>query len=124
SVTLGASAAERRNAVTLDADSARAFGVGTTGALVALLPYTFPRSARNEATLSLRGARREQVAVTLDGLPLTDPATGLADLADIPLVALGGMTVAPGSDPIGTGPGAAGGVLALHTGAGTVVSTR
>lgn len=120
----GASSVGARNAVTLDVDSARTLGAGSTGALIALLPYTFPRGARHEVSVSLRGARREQVAVTLDGLPLTDPATGLADLADVPLAALGAVTVAPGSDPVGTGPGAAGGVLALHTGTGSIASVR
>lgn len=108
----------------LATDDARALGASTAGALVALLPYAQPRSARGEVSVSLRGARREQVAVTLDGLPLTDPATGIADLADVPLAVLGGATVAPGSDPLGTGPGAVGGVLALHTGDGTVTSVR
>lgn len=121
SVWAGAGA---RNAVTLSVDSARALGASTTGALVALLPYTFPRSARGEVTLSLRGARREQVAVTLDGVPLTDPATGLADLADVPLAALGAVTVSPGSDPLGAGPGAAGGVLSLQSGRGSIASLR
>ena len=128
SVTVAPSSASAgpgtRNAVTLSVDSARAIGASSTGALVALLPYTFPRSARGEVSLSLRGARREQVAVTLDGLPLTDPATGLADLADIPLVALDAVTVSPGSDPLGVGPGAAGGVLALQSGRGSIGSLR
>jgi len=109
---------------TLAIDDARTLGASTAGALVALLPYAQPRSARGEVSVSLRGARREQVAVTLDGLPLTDPATGVADLADVPLAVLAGATVAPGSDPLGTGPGAVGGVLALHTGDGTVTSLR
>ncbi len=113
-----------RNAVSLAVDSARASGAHSTGSLVAMLPYTFPRSARGEVSLSLRGARREQVAVTLDGTPLTDPATGLADLADVPLVLLGSATVAPGSDPILNGPGAAGGVLSLQSGTGSIMSLR
>ncbi len=108
----------------LAVNDARALGAVTAGALVSLLPYTQPRSARGEVSVSLRGARREQVAVTLDGLPLTDPATGIADLADVPLAVLGGATVAPGSDPLGVGPGAVGGVLALHTGEGTVAAVR
>lgn len=109
---------------TLAVNDARALGAATAGALVSLLPYTQPRSARGEVSVSLRGARREQVAITLDGLPLTDPATGIADLADVPLAVLGGATVAPGSDPLGVGPGAVGGVLALHTGEGTVAALR
>jgi hypothetical protein len=113
-----------RAAATMEVAEARALGVGSTGALVALLPFAQPRSARGEVAVSLRGARREQVAVTLDGLPLTDPATGVADVADVPLAAIGGASVAPGSDPLGAGPGAIGGVLALHGGMGSLASAR
>lgn len=119
-----AAAEGRHAAATLDVDEARTLGVGSTGALVALLPFAQPRSARGEVAVSLRGARREQVAVTLDGLPLTDPATGVADVADVPLALLGGASVAPGSDPLGVGPGAIGGVLALQGGAGSLASAR
>ncbi len=117
-------ALQARNAVSISVDSARALGAHSTGSLVALLPYTFPRSARGEVTLSLRGARREQVAVTLDGVPLTDPSTGLADLADVPLALLQSVTVSPGSDPIASGPGAAGGVLSLRSGNQSVAMVR
>lgn len=115
---------DARNAVSIAVDSARASGAHSSGSLVSMMPYTFPRSARGEVSLSLRGARREQVAVTLDGTPLTDPATGLADLADVPLVLLESATVSPGSDPLVSGPGAAGGVLSLQSGTGSVMSLR
>ena len=124
SVTREVATGSERNAVSLDAATARVHGATTTGALLTLLPFAQPRSARGEVSVSLRGTRREQVAVTLDGLPLTDPATGLADVADVPLAILGGATVAPGSDPLGAGPGAVGGVLALHSGDGTHLASR
>jgi hypothetical protein len=124
SVTREVATGGERNAVALDVATARVHGVTTTGALLSLLPFAQPRSARGEVSVSLRGTRREQVAVTLDGLPLTDPATGLADVGDVPLAILGGATVAPGSDPLGAGPGAVGGVLALHTGDGSHLASR
>lgn len=108
--------AERR------ADDARRLGATTTQDLLAQLPFTNLRSARGETNLSLRGARREQVVVTLDGLPLNDPATGVADLADLPLAALGSATVTLGADPLGAGSGASGGVIALTAGAPRVAS--
>ena len=108
--------AERR------ATDARRLGATTTHDLVAQLPFTMLRSARGETNLSLRGARREQVVVTLDGLPLNDPATGVADLSDLPLAALGAATVTLGADPLGAGSGASGGVLALTAGAPRVAS--
>lgn len=103
---------------------ARAAGASSTNALLALLPYTSTRTARGETGLSLRGARREQVAITLDGMPLNDPATGLADISDIPLAGLQSATVTLGADPIGAGSGATGGVLALTSSAQRVLSVR
>jgi hypothetical protein len=123
-VTQESAATNAPNAVALDAAAARLHGAGSTGALMALLPFVQPRSVRGDVTVSLRGTRREQVAVTLDGVPLTDPATGIADLADVPLGIIGGATVAPGADPLGAGPGAIGGVLALHTASGGYASAR
>lgn len=113
-----------RTSATVGVQEARARGIASVNALIAAMPYTAPRSARGESGLSLRGARREGVVVTLDGLPLNDPATGTADVSDIPLVLLGSATVALGSDPMGAGPGASGGVLALHSTTGRVISLR
>lgn len=121
---IDANAETCRRGTSLSSERARALGATTTGGLVALLPYTFPRGRRGDVGVSIRGARQEQVVVTLDGLPLNDPATGLADLADVPLLALGGATVIPGSDPLGAGPGALGGVLALQSGTGSALSAR
>ncbi len=109
---------------TLVADDARRAGAASTAALVDRLPFTQVRSARGASTVSLRGARREQVVVTLDGLPLNDPSTGVADLSDIPLVALGSASVTLGADPLGAGPGASGGVLSLSTAADRLLAVR
>ncbi|MBY0489252.1 MAG: TonB-dependent receptor [Gemmatimonadaceae bacterium] len=111
-------------AVSQGAADARMRGAGSTSALLTLLPFTQLRTARGETGVSLRGARREQVVMTLDGLPLNDPATGVADVSDIPLAALGSATVAPGADPVGAGLGASGGVIALTTRAQQLVSLQ
>jgi outer membrane cobalamin receptor len=103
---------------------ARERGVSTLNGVIALLPYTSLRSARGESGLSLRGARREQVVITLDGLPLNDPATGVADVNDVPLAALQSITVRPGADPLGAGSGASGGVLALTSASQRLLSVR
>ena len=95
--------------------AARERGAVSLNGLLGLLPYTTLRAARGESGLSLRGARREQVVVTLDGLPLNDPATGVADVSDLPLVSVATAAVIPGADPIGAGSGASGGVVALTT---------
>lgn len=108
----------------LSTDVARDRGIVTMNGLIGLLPYTTLRSARGESGLSLRGARREQVVITLDGLPLNDPATGIADVGDVPLVAIQSATVTPGADPVGAGGGASGGVLALTSAAERLVTMR
>lgn len=109
---------------TLTGQAARERGMTTMNGLLALLPYTSLRSSRGESALSLRGARREQVVVTLDGLPLNDPATGVADVSDLPLVAVQSASVRPGADPLGTGSGATGGVLALSSASQRFASVR
>lgn len=113
-----------RTTSTLQTTDARTAGASTVQAVLALMPFTNLRSARGETGLSLRGARREQVAITLDGMPLNDPATGIADVSDIPLAGVQSATVALGADPIGTGAGATGGVLALTSSAQRLVSMR
>jgi len=109
---------------TVTVASARRAGVGTTTGLLALLPFVALRSARGESGVSLRGARSEQVVIMLDGMPLNDPATGIADVSDIALSSLGSATVALGADPLGVGPGASGGVLALESSAQRVIAAR
>lgn len=106
---------DARLTVARSVDEARALGATTAAGAVAQLPFVAARSARGEQTLSLRGARAEQVVVALDGLALNDPATGVADISDLPLAALGAMAVRPGSDALRYGSGAAGGVVELHS---------
>jgi len=113
-----------RTTAALQTTDARIAGASTVNAVLALMPFTNLRSARGETGLSLRGARREQVAITLDGMALNDPATGIADVSDIPLAGLQSATVALGADPVGTGAGATGGVLALTSSAQRVASMR
>lgn len=120
-VTTSDARAGRLEAVALVAD-ARAAAVPNLASLLATLPFVTTRGARGDATLSLRGARAEQVVVTLDGLPLNDPATGAADVADLPLVAIGSVRVVPGADAVGAGSGAVGGVVALRSGDGSTMT--
>lgn len=103
---------------------AREAGAGTTAGLLAMLPFVAVRGARGEATLSMRGSRAEQVAVTLDGLVLNDAGTGRADASDIPLAALGDARARPGTSGVTAGSGAVGGVVALSSGDGDLLSVR
>lgn len=109
---------------TVRASDAQARGAASTADIIEQLPLTTMTAARGETGLSLRGARREQTAITLDGLSLNDPATGVADVGDLPLSAVGSATVTLGADPLGAGPGANGGVLALTSAAANQVTLR
>ncbi len=117
-------AAVARTVVTVSTSTARRAGAGTVSQLLEQLPYVSMRASRGETGLSLRGSRREQVVVTLDGLALNDPASGIADVADIPLATLSSATVALGADPVNGGSGAAGGVIALTRAAQRVMSAH
>lgn len=68
--------------------------------------------------LSIRGSRPQGVLVLLDGLPLNDPVTGIADLSVVPLESLGSATLLRGAGSARYGSGALGGALILTTGYG------
>ncbi len=119
--TSGTADAPARNSALRSVTAAREAAQPTLAAMVAAMPGVGARSARGEATWQLRGARAEQVLVTLDGVPLNDPATGIADAADFPLAALGSVRVVPGANGAAGG-GAVGGTIALTSGDAPVLS--
>lgn len=104
------------------AADARMLGGTTAADLAGSLPFVATRTVAGRTSLSVRASRAEQVVVVLDGIPLNDPASGVADPGDIPLVAIAAATVATGSDVPRYGNGATGGVLSLSSAGGTVLS--
>ncbi|NOT35374.1 MAG: TonB-dependent receptor [Candidatus Eisenbacteria bacterium] len=65
------------------------------------------------STVSLRGAPSNQVAVYLDGVPLTTAAYGTANLADVPLGDIERIEVWRGASPLLMGVAPGGGALNL-----------
>ena len=63
---------------------------------------------------SVRGSRSEGLLVLLDGLPVNDPLTGVADLSRIPVATLETAVLVRGASPR-FGSGAIGGVLLLES---------
>ena len=122
SVAVRDSTSVARLSVTRSTTDLHEQGTRTTGGAIAAMPFVSARNSRGESVISVRGARAEQVLVTLDGMPLNDPATGRADVSDVPLAALGGITVTPGAAATSFGSGASGGVVALTSGDAGVVS--
>lgn len=97
-------------------------GIRSLPDALATMPFVSTRGGHGESSLSLRGSRPEQVLVLIDGMPLNDPATGRADVSDLPLAALEGVSVTPGAAAAQFGSGASGGVVALRSGGGTTAS--
>nr|WP_263429917.1 TonB-dependent receptor [Nannocystis pusilla] len=65
------------------------------------------------SALSLRGSSAQQVALFLDGVPLSSGSGGVVNLADLPLDALGAVTIYRGLVPIAYGGAALGGAVDL-----------
>ena len=113
SVTVRDSARSIRSEVTRTIAASRAAGAVSLPDALMSLPFLQSRSARGGVTLSMRGGRSEQLLVTLNGVPLNDPLTGVASVGDIPLSALSAITVRPGAPEAREGSGT--GVLALRS---------
>ncbi|MBA3559355.1 MAG: TonB-dependent receptor [Gemmatimonadaceae bacterium] len=121
-VDVRAPAAASRHIALVEVRSIETEGVTSSRDLATRLPFVSARSSRSGVALSMRGSRPEQVLVLLDGVPLNDPATGAADMSDLPIAALGGVAVIPGASAATLGSGASGGVLALSSGAGSTLT--
>lgn len=67
------------------------------------------------STVSLRGAPPGQVAVFLDGSPITSAAHGVVSLGDLPVSAIERVEVYRGLSPLGLGMAAPGGAINLVT---------
>lgn len=111
-------------AVTRDTRVSRNAGATDVSEAVASMPFIAARAVRGRTTVSMRGARPEQVAATFDGLLLTDPATGVVDLGDLPLSAVASISALPGDASAEFGSGASGGVIALSPAREPVVAAH
>lgn len=67
------------------------------------------------ATVSIRGSSAKQVDVYLDGVPLNDAYSGIANLGDLPLDGIGRVEVFRGSTPPYLGSSSIGGAINLVT---------
>lgn len=70
------------------------------------------------STVSLRGAPAGQVAVYLDGVPLTSAGRTVVNLADLPLTAIERVEIYRGVTPASLGPVAPGGAIRLVSASG------
>jgi len=67
----------------------------------------------SHAAMSIRGSSSSQVQVYLDGVPLNDPYSGIANLADISIGAINRIEIYRGASPVSFGGSAIGGRINL-----------
>ena len=80
--------------------------------------------AGSASTVSIRGSNPDQVLVLLDGTPINDPTSGVADLSSIALGAVERVIVIPGAAAARYGPGALAGVIAVESRRPTATERR
>jgi outer membrane receptor protein involved in Fe transport len=109
----------------LDGEEARARGARNLAELLQALPEVEVREpvAGGAVSVSIRGSGAERVLVLLDGEPINDPATGVADLRAVPVAAIERVEVRRGAMAAAFGPGAMGGVISVVTAAGSVAGS-
>lgn len=109
----GASAVE----VTLDSLALPA--AATTEEVLRALPMLHLRTnSRGEAEVTVRGSESRQVAVLVDGVPLTLGWDGRTDVSVLPVGAVSDVTVVRGLSTLLHGPNVLGGVVEMSVGRG------
>lgn len=106
-------------------DSAPLRAAPTLADLLRAVPQVHVRTnSRGEAELSVRGSESRQVAVMLNGLPLSPGWDGRADASIIPLSGVTSLTVLRSTGSLLGGPNAIGGVVDLRVEAPEAGSER
>ncbi|MEJ5184072.1 MAG: TonB-dependent receptor [Rectinemataceae bacterium] len=116
-------AAPAAGTTVLDAAYIEALGAASLAELLTGLPgvQVSPTGTRGgQATISLRGSTSNQVLVLVDGVPVTDPATGITDFSrlNIPPEAIATISIQRGGLSAQYGSEAVGGVIHILTKAG------
>ena len=107
---------DRDTEVRLTGEELAAKGAVDLKSALALLPdVTVRESGRGGFQVDIRGARKGEVAVLIDGVLVSDPYYGTFDLTSIPVTDIVQIRVA--TTPLSPidGPGGPGGVIEVHT---------
>ena len=109
------------SAIEFDLDSAGAVAAPTMEELLRRMPAVQIRAnSRGEAQPDLRGAEDRQVAILLDGIPLTIGWDHRTDVSIVPLTAVRAMTLYRGLSSMLHGPNVLGGAIEFDVGRGAV----
>jgi iron complex outermembrane receptor protein len=102
--------------VTARIDSLSVPAVPTVEQVLRALPGTYLRTnSRGESEVTVRGSESRQVAILVDGAPLTFAWDGRADVSVIPALAIQEVTLVRGLSTLTQGPNSLGGVIELST---------
>ena len=110
------------SAIEFDLDSAGAVAAPTMEELLRRMPAVQIRSnSRGEAQPDLRGAEDRQIAILLDGIPLTIGWDHRTDISIVPLTAVRAMTLYRGLSSMLHGPNVLGGAIEFDVGRGAAL---
>ena len=107
---------DRDTEVRLTGEQLAARGATDLSSALALLPDVIVRDAgRGGTNIDIRGARKGEVSVFIDGVLVSDPYYGTFDLSSIPITDIVQVRVATTPQSPIDGPGGPGGVIEVHT---------
>lgn len=102
--------------VTAKVESLAVRSVPTAEQILRALPGSYLRTnSRGEAEVTVRGSESRQVAILLDGVPLTFAWDGRADASVIPALAIEEVTLVRGLSTVVQGPNVLGGVVEFRS---------
>lgn len=116
-VVVGARREDRGTAVTVvDAGQIERLGATTVSDALSRLPALHAGSdARGERIVSMRGFDQRQIAVFVDGVPVSVPYDGQIDLSKMPVDMVSRLVVIKGASSLLYGPGGLGGAINVIT---------
>ncbi len=107
---------DRDTEVRLTGEQLAARGATDLGTALALLPDVTVRDAgRGGFNIDIRGGRKGEVAILIDGVPITDPYIGTFDVSTIPITDIVQIRVSTTPQSPIDGPNGSGGVVEVLT---------
>jgi outer membrane receptor protein involved in Fe transport len=107
---------DRDTEVRLTGEQLAARGAVDLGSALALLPDVTVRDAgRGGFNIDIRGGRKGEVAILIDGVLVTDPYYGTFDVSTIPITDIVQIRISTTSSSPIDGPGGPGGIVEVHT---------
>ncbi len=116
-VVVEGEAVEKSATVTVvTAQQIKEHGVRTVGQALEMVPGTHVRvGGKGEAYIRIRGFRQREVAVLIDGVPVSSPYDGQLDLSNLPVQTIERIDVIKGASSVLYGANAMGGVINIIT---------